>query len=122
MTEHEQAGEIENDLGVQQFLDEEWDQLVADRKWMREWRSATVEEQVYLPLNIIRIIETARTKFRIKDGARSDLHPAEVIPRVKELLERLVVVGMVVPLKLELAEIPRQQSNLYVPQGHGYGS
>ncbi|KAF2093473.1 putative DNA-dependent RNA polymerase II largest subunit [Rhizodiscina lignyota] len=88
----EQAGEIDGDITVQNFLDEEYEQLKADRKWMREWRNTNVEEQVYLPLNIMRIIETARTKFRIKEGSRSDLHPADVIPKVKELLERLIVV------------------------------
>lgn len=88
----EQANEIYGDSGVQHYLDEEWEQLKLDRQWMREWRDTSVDEQVYLPLNIVRIIETARTKFRIKDGARSDLHPAEVIPRVQELLDRLVVV------------------------------
>jgi hypothetical protein len=42
--------------------------------------------------NIVRILEAAKTTFKIRDGARSDLHPAFAIPIVRDLLDRLIVV------------------------------
>ncbi|GAB7355155.1 hypothetical protein MBLNU459_g5725t2 [Dothideomycetes sp. NU459] len=96
----EQAHEIAGDVDVQRHLDAEWDALCSDRALLREGRTDD-EEQHQLPLNITRIIESAKTKFRIKDGARSDLHPAEVIPKVQNLLDGLVVVRGDDPLSRE---------------------
>jgi len=89
----EQAAAIRGDVEVQRLLDEEWEQLQQDRKFVRanklSYDRSTVkdDEDFYLPLNVMRIIETAKTKFRIKPGSRSDLHPMEVITKVRELLE-----------------------------------
>ena len=58
---------------------------------MREVRPDD-NEQLQLPINVIRILDTAKTTFKIKNGDRSNLHPAEVIPAVNELLDKLVVV------------------------------
>lgn len=96
----EQAHEIAGDIEVQRHLDEEWDALSADRQFLRNGRTDD-EEQHQLPLNITRLIESAKTKFRIKDGARSDLHPSEVIPKVRALLDNLVVVRGEDPLSQE---------------------
>ncbi|KAI9705899.1 MAG: DNA-directed RNA polymerase II subunit RPB1 [Candelina mexicana] len=96
----EQATEIAGDVVVQQFLDEEWEQLKADRAFLRQSQNND-DEQKQLPINILRILETAKTTFRIKDGARSDLHPAEVIPQVQELLDKLIVVRGDDPLSRE---------------------
>ena len=87
----EQATEIAGDVSVQRYLDEEWEDLLKDRSFLREGKLDD-SEQMQLPLNVMRIFDTAKTKFRIKDGARSDLHPAEVIPKVRALLDNLVVV------------------------------
>ncbi|KAL2351157.1 DNA-directed RNA polymerase II subunit [Cryomyces antarcticus] len=99
----EQAVEISGDVDVQRHLDEEWEQLLRDRAFLRDGRTDD-EEMTQLPLNITRIIETAKTKFRIKDGARSDLHPADVIPKVRAMLDRLVVVRGDDPLSREAQE------------------
>ncbi len=99
----EQAAEIAGDVDVQRHLDDEWEQLLRDREFLRDGRKDD-NEQLQLPLNIVRMIETAKTKFRVKDGARSDLHPAEVIPRVKHLLDQLVIVRGDDPLSLEAQE------------------
>lgn len=96
----EQAHEIAGDVEVQRHLDDEWEALLADRATLRDDRTDD-DEQHQLPLNITRIIESARTRFRIKDGARSDLHPSEVIPKVKALLDSLVVVRGDDPLSQE---------------------
>ena len=87
----EQANEIAGDLEVQAFFDEEFEQLQAARDFLRKNKQDD-NEQLQLPINVLRIIDTAKTIFKIKNGARSNLHPAEVIPQVMELLERLVVV------------------------------
>jgi DNA-directed RNA polymerase II subunit RPB1 len=87
----ELATEIKGDLEVQKQLDQEWDQLLSDREFIRDGIDDDKEE-LALPLNVVRMIEAAKAKFRIKDGARSDLHPIEVIAKVRELLEKLVIV------------------------------
>lgn len=87
----EQANEIVGDLGVQEYFDDEYEQLQAARDFLRKNKQDD-NEQLQLPINVIRILDTAKTIFKIKDGARSNLHPGEVIPQVQDLLERLIVV------------------------------
>lgn len=87
----ELATEIKGDLEVQKELDQEWEQLLSDREFIRDGIDDDKEE-LALPLNIVRMIEAAKAKFRIKDGARSDLHPVEVITKVRELLGKLIIV------------------------------
>src|SRR6185436_13067343 len=53
-------------------------------------------DKFQLPLNIDRIIESAKTKFKVKDGQPSDLNPKYVLNKLKELhesIELVVVVG-----------------------------
>lgn len=87
----EQANEIAGDLEVQQYFDEEYEQLQAAREFLRKNRQDG-EEDLYLPLNVIRILDTAKSTFKIRKGARSNLHPAEAIPQVRQLLDKLVIV------------------------------
>ncbi|KAI9682843.1 MAG: DNA-directed RNA polymerase II subunit rpb1 [Trizodia sp. TS-e1964] len=87
----ERATEIAGDLEVQQYLDEEWEQLKADREMLR-FEKQDDNEMMQLPINIIRIIESAKQIFRIDKDSRSDLDPIEVITQVRNLLDRLVVV------------------------------
>lgn len=87
----EQAAEIEGDVDVQRYLDDEWEQLQEDRKFLRA-AAKLDDEMMQLPINIQRILETARATFKVKEGASSDLHPAEVIPAVQALLDRMIVV------------------------------
>jgi DNA-directed RNA polymerase II subunit RPB1 len=89
----EHANELAGDLGVQQLLDEEWDQLRADRAMLRDVNfKKKDEEMMQLPMNVIRIIDSAKRLFKVDDAERSDLHPAEVIPQVRQLLDRMVIV------------------------------
>ena len=87
----EQASEIAGDVEVQQLLDEEWEQLLKDRAFLRSVAKED-EEMMQLPINVQRILESTKTIFRIREGSISDLHPAEVIPQVRGLLDRLQVV------------------------------
>ncbi|KAH8597475.1 putative DNA-directed RNA polymerase II subunit rpb1 [Bisporella sp. PMI_857] len=89
----EHANELAGDLEVQQLFDQEWDQLLADRAMLRDVNyKKKDDETMQLPLNIVRIIDSARRLFKVDDNHRSDLHPAEVIPQVQQLLDRMVVV------------------------------
>jgi DNA-directed RNA polymerase II subunit RPB1 len=98
----EHANDLAGDLGVQQLLDEEWEQLKTDREMLRSVNAKNkVDEQMQLPLNVVRIIDTAKRLFHLDDAERSDLHPAEVIPQVRQLLERLVIVRGDDPLSQE---------------------
>jgi DNA-directed RNA polymerase II subunit RPB1 len=98
----ENANEIAGDLSVQQMLDEEWEQLKADRKMLREVNyKKKDEEMMQLPLNVIRIVASARKLFKVDDTDRSDLHPADVIPKVRELLDKLVIVRGEDPISIE---------------------
>jgi DNA-directed RNA polymerase II subunit RPB1 len=96
----EQASEIKGDSEVQKYFELEWEQLKADRAFLRTKKQDDVE-QLQLPLNIGRIIQSAKTTFRIKDTATSDLHPADVIPTIRDLLDKLVVVRGDDPLSQE---------------------
>ncbi|OGE54853.1 hypothetical protein PENARI_c005G11642 [Penicillium arizonense] len=87
----EQANEIAGDMEVQRYFDEEWEAILKDREFLRTVAKED-EEMMQLPINIQRILEMARTTFRIREGTISDLHPAEVIPQVQALLDRLMVV------------------------------
>ncbi len=87
----EQANEMIGDVETQKHLDNEYRQLEKDRAELRKNRQDDTEN-LQLPLNVIRILDTAKTTFKIKNGARSNLHPAEVIPQVEDLLDRLVIV------------------------------
>jgi DNA-directed RNA polymerase II subunit RPB1 len=89
----EHANDITGDLAVQQLLDEEWEQLKADRAMLRDvnYRKKD-EEMMQLPMNVIRIIDSAKRLFKTDENERSDLHPAEVIPQVRQLLDRMVIV------------------------------
>ena len=87
----DQANEMIGDLDTQKYLDEEYELLRAARRFLRSVREDD-NEQLQLPINVVRILDTAKTTFKIKNGARSNLHPADVIPKVNELLDKLVVV------------------------------
>ena len=76
---------------VQELLDEEYNQLLDARAFLRQHKQ-DADEDYQLPINVLRILETAKTTFKVKPGTDSNLHPAEVIPAVEKLLSRLVIV------------------------------
>ncbi|KAJ9151800.1 DNA-directed RNA polymerase subunit [Pleurostoma richardsiae] len=89
----EYANDIVGDPTVQQLLDTEYEQLLADRKLVREINARKKdEEMMQLPLNIVRIIETSKKLFKLDDAQRSDLLPQDVVPIVQTVLDRMVVV------------------------------
>ena len=87
----ESVNDLLGNLDMQEYLDDEWRKLVDARDFLR-YKKPDDEEEYQLPINVIRIIDTAKTTFKIKVGSRSNLSPAEVIPAVESLLARLIVV------------------------------
>ena len=87
----EQSSEMIGDVDIQEHFENEWRQLSEARDFLRQNKQDDIE-QLQLPINVIRILDTTKTTFKIKNGARSNLHPAEVIPAVNNLLDHLLVV------------------------------
>jgi DNA-directed RNA polymerase II subunit RPB1 len=85
--------EVSGEIEVQKFLDQEWEQLLSDREMLRDVNfKKKDDDQMQLPLNVIRIIDSARRLFKIDPTERSDLTPQVHIPLVQGLLDRLVIV------------------------------
>ncbi|KAK4136582.1 beta and beta-prime subunits of DNA dependent RNA-polymerase [Trichocladium antarcticum] len=98
----EYGKEMTSDPMVQQFMDQEYEQLIADRKLVRQInRRKQADESMQLPLNIARIIENAKKLFKVDDTRRSDLTPKDVVPAVQALLDRMVVVRGTDPISEE---------------------
>ncbi|KAE9397231.1 beta and beta-prime subunits of DNA dependent RNA-polymerase [Gymnopus androsaceus JB14] len=98
-----QVGIDDSSLELQKKLDEEYDQLVADRRLLRDFifpRFATTSNQ-YLPVNLSRIVQNAAQIFHIDRRKPSDLDPIFIIDSVKALCDRLIVVRGDDPLSLE---------------------
>lgn len=93
LAELEYGREISSDPATQELLDQEYEQLVADRKLIRTLNLRSKgEDSMHLPLNVVRIIDSAKKLFKVDDAQRSDLTPRDVIPAVKALLDRIVMV------------------------------
>ncbi|KAK4032633.1 DNA-directed RNA polymerase [Parachaetomium inaequale] len=98
----EYGREMISDPAVQGLLDQEYEQLLADRKLVRQInRRKLAEDNMQLPLNIARIIETAKKLFKVDESHRSDLTPSDVIPAVQALLDRMIVVRGADPISQE---------------------
>ncbi|KAE9384090.1 RNA polymerase II largest subunit [Gymnopus androsaceus JB14] len=83
----------DSSLELQKKLDE-YDQLVADRRMLRDFifpRFDTASNQ-YLPVNLSRIVQNATQIFHIDRRKPSDLDPIFIIDSVKALCDRLIVV------------------------------
>jgi DNA-directed RNA polymerase II subunit RPB1 len=74
------------------ILDDEWHQLCEDRNCLREIFPNGDESRIVLPCNIERLILNARKTFNISNQTQSNLSPIEVIQRLKELMQRLIII------------------------------
>lgn len=87
------GNEMAGDPDVQALLDEEFNMLEADRVELREiCTKMDADESFQLPLNIGRLIEMSKKLFNVDDNRRSDLRPDDVIPVVRNLIDRMKVV------------------------------
>jgi len=96
----EVANVIQGDIEVQACLDAEWEAILEDRRFLRE-KMEDDSAKYWLPLNVDRIVQDARYKFKIQAHQRSDLHPVEAINTVKKLMDSLVVIRGDDPLSVE---------------------
>ncbi|EMC99073.1 hypothetical protein BAUCODRAFT_85149 [Baudoinia panamericana UAMH 10762] len=98
----EMADEIRGDVDVQRLFDEEFEQISNDRDKIRKGLGPDEADQSrQLPLNVDRMIRNAKDRFKIKDGARSNLDPRYAVPKIKEMLDRLIIVRGDDPLSIE---------------------
>jgi DNA-directed RNA polymerase II subunit RPB1 len=89
-----QVGLDDSSLELQVKLDEEFSQLVDDRRLLREFIFPRTDpsKSHYLPVNLHRIVQNAIQIFHIDRRKPSDLEPAYIIDAVKELTKRLIIV------------------------------
>ncbi|TPX19056.1 DNA-directed RNA polymerase II subunit RPB1 [Thyridium curvatum] len=90
---YESPADIAGDADAQRLLDAEYEKLLDDRAEVRVINKRKKDEDMMqLPLNIIRIIETTKKVYGIRDQDRSNLRPQDVIPRVQAMLDSMVIV------------------------------
>ncbi|KAI1378616.1 beta and beta-prime subunits of DNA dependent RNA-polymerase [Hypoxylon crocopeplum] len=90
----EYGQDLVGDAQVQELLDVEYEAIWKDREFLREMKMGTekLDDMFQLPLNVGRLIESSKKLLKVDDAKRSNLTPQDVIPVVKDMLERMVVV------------------------------
>lgn len=68
------------------LLKEEYEQLMTDRKDLREFIFPDGENSIALPVNVPRLLWNAREEFELGIKNQVDLDPAYVIKKTKALL------------------------------------
>ncbi|KAK7914284.1 dna-directed rna polymerase ii largest subunit protein [Apiospora marii] len=101
-----QGGQIAGDAQSQAYLDMEYEAILKDRELLRRLKMGgeKLDSSFQLPLNVGRIIESTMKTFNVDDSKRSDLTPEDVIPQVKDFLDRMVVVRGSDPISKEADE------------------
>lgn len=86
---------------VHALMKEEFEQLLEDRSYLIKTLEAG-ESQVYLPVNLRRLIWNAKKRFEpSRRGGKSDLDPQTIIEGVRSLCSKLRVVSGSDPITLE---------------------
>ncbi|KAJ4366276.1 DNA-directed RNA polymerase II core subunit rpo21 [Neocucurbitaria cava] len=105
VTKLQGSTEFQGDVDIQRHLDGEFELIKNDREYLRSVIGQDDSQQFQLPLNIQRMIESAQARFKIKPQKdASNLQPIEVITKVRDLLDRLVVIRGDDPLSKEAQE------------------
>ena len=89
---------IRHSLDIQHALESEYEQLLLDRQTLRSIVTVMDEKlqninTFHLPVNIPRLIWTAKSRFHVDPNGCSDLRPDYVIREVRDLLARLCVIS-----------------------------
>lgn len=84
--------EIRGDVNLQKVLDEEYNQLLEDRRYLREVCFPNGDYNWPLPVNLRRIIQNAQQIFHNGRHKASDLKLDEIVNEVKTLCTKLMVV------------------------------
>jgi len=74
------------------LLADEYRQITEDRDRLRTEILSRGDDNVYLPLNIKRLLWNATKRFQVQRYSKSTLDPLYVVKEVKKLCDRLVVV------------------------------
>ncbi|KAH9170999.1 beta and beta-prime subunits of DNA dependent RNA-polymerase [Lactarius sanguifluus] len=98
-----QVGIDDSSLELQARLDEEYAQLLEDRRILREFIFPRTPANIphYLPVNLQRVVQNAMQIFHIDRRKPSDLDPVYIIDAVKELQKKLIVVRSEDPISRE---------------------
>jgi DNA-directed RNA polymerase II subunit RPB1 len=92
------AALMENTNGELDRLEQEYEQIKADRAILREVNRTAKpsgkesDPSIFLPVNLRRLIESAQKRCHVDTTLPSNLHPVEVCEQIEMLLQRLVVV------------------------------
>ncbi|KIK43849.1 hypothetical protein CY34DRAFT_803352 [Suillus luteus UH-Slu-Lm8-n1] len=99
-----QIGVDDSSLELQMKLDEEYNELLNDRRLLRQFIFPQADglNPHYLPVNLHRIIQNATQIFHIDKRKPSDLEPAYIVEAVQQLNNRLAVVVGDDPLTKEV--------------------
>ncbi|SGZ56963.1 CIC11C00000000390 [Sungouiella intermedia] len=100
--------EIKGDVKLQKVLDEEYDQLLKDRQYLRDVCFPNGDYNWPLPVNLRRIIQNAQQIFHSGRQKASDLRLDEIVEGVKALCTKLLVVRG----KSELAKEAQENATL----------
>ncbi|BDA48126.1 probable DNA-directed RNA polymerase II subunit RPB1 [Coccomyxa sp. Obi] len=90
----EMAEQLRHSVEARQLLEQEYEQLEEDLRVLRTEVLRSGDSGVQLPVNLKRLIWNAQQQFHCypHDNRPSGLNPVEVILRMKELQEKLMVV------------------------------
>ncbi|CCE87208.1 Piso0_005751 [Millerozyma farinosa CBS 7064] len=88
----ETGKEIRGDVKLQKVLDEEYNQLLSDRQYLREVCFPGGDFNWPLPVNLRRIIQNAQQIFHNGRHKTSDLKLDEIVRSVQDLCSKLLVV------------------------------
>ncbi|PVU89228.1 hypothetical protein BB561_005480 [Smittium simulii] len=92
---------IEANDAVQQVLDDEYQQLLTDRKLLQTFICTNGEPQRPMSVNMPRLIRNAQQIFHIDKKKQSNLHPISIIEDTRQLMDRLSVVRGIDKLSTE---------------------
>ncbi|KAA8901402.1 hypothetical protein TRICI_006078 [Trichomonascus ciferrii] len=88
----ESGNDIIGDFDTQRILDDEYEQLWNDRRYLRQVVFPDGDHNWPLPVNIRRVIQNAQQIFSIDRNRSSDLTVREIVEGVQKLMEKLIVV------------------------------
>ena len=100
----ESGEEIQGDVELQKILDEEYNQLLEDRKYLRDVVFPNGDFSWPLPVNLRRIIQNAQQIFHSGRDKPSDLRLDEIVESVRDLCTKFLVVRGDTPLMKEAQE------------------
>ncbi|KAG5355221.1 DNA-directed RNA polymerase II subunit RPB1 [Yarrowia sp. E02] len=88
----ESGNDIVGDVEVQRVLDEEYNQLLTDRRLLREEVFTNGDHNWPLPVNIRRVVQNSQRIFNVDKSKVSDLTIPEIVEGVQSLCKRLTIV------------------------------